>query len=144
MTDTQNRPQARMLKLKTGEQLIALMYVQDNSDFIRLENPYKIDLHPFDFLGDYVIEEKMTMKPWLFKTKDKVFSVHKNHIITLAVPEDSLSEYYMNLISGRIKPPSICPSCQKEDGFISFGPGIERVYEDVKNKLSSGLRSLSE
>ena len=34
----------------------------------------------------------------------------------------------------RIKPPSICPSCQKEDGFISFGPGIERVYEDVKNR----------
>jgi hypothetical protein len=134
MTDTQNRPQARMLKLKTGEQLIALMYVQDNSDFIRLENPYKIDLHPFDFLGDYVIEEKMTMKPWLFKTKDKVFSVHKNHIITLAVPEDSLSEYYMNLISGRIKPPSM----------ESRQETLNKLLEKVENKEYDDILDYSE
>ena len=134
MTDTKNRPQARMLKLKTGEQLIALMYVQDNSDFIRLENPYKIDLHPFDFLGDYVIEEKMTMKPWLFQTKDKVFSVHKNHIVTLAVPEDSLSEYYMNLISGRIKPPSM----------ESRQETLNKLLEKVENKEYDDILDYSE
>ena len=134
MTDTKNRPQARMLKLKTGEQLIALMYVQDNSDFIRLENPYKIDLHPFDFMGDYVIEEKMTMKPWLFKTKDKVFSVHKNHIVTLAVPEDSLCEYYQNLISGRIKPPSM----------ESRQETLNKLLEKVENKEYDDILDYSE
>ena len=128
------KPQARMLKLKTGEQLIALMYVQDNSDFIRLENPYKIDLHPFDFLGEYVIEEKMTMKPWLFRTKDKVFSVHKNHIITLAVPDDGLAEYYMNLISGRIKPPSM----------ESRQETLNKLLEKVENKEYDDILDYSE
>mgnify|MGYP001165246682 FL=1 len=32
------------------------------------------------------------------------------------------------------KHPHKCPSCLKEDGFISFGPGIERVYEDVTKR----------
>tara|TARA_Y100001970_G_C14109243_1_gene789908 strand:+ start:661 stop:1074 length:414 start_codon:yes stop_codon:yes gene_type:complete len=128
------KPQARMLKLKTGEQLIALMYVQDNSDFIRLENPYKIDLHPFDFLGEYVIEEKMTMKPWLFRTKDKVFSVHKNHIITLAVPDDGLAEYYTNLISGRVKPPSM----------ESRQETLNKLLEKVENKEYDDILDYSE
>ena len=102
MTDKKT-PQPRLVKLKTGEQLVALVYIQKDSDFIRLQDPYKIELHPYDLLGDYIMEEKMTIKPWMFKSKDKVFSVHKNHIITLGVPTDDISEYYHNMKSGAFK-----------------------------------------
>ena len=67
-------PTPRMVKLNSGEQLVAIVMVQDKSDFIRLEEPYIIQLHPYDLLGDYMMEEKMTIKPWLFKSKDKVIS----------------------------------------------------------------------
>ena len=72
MTDKKT-PQPRLVKLKTGEQLVAIVYIQKDSDFIRLQDPYKIELHPYDLLGDYIMEEKMTIKPWMFKSKDKVY-----------------------------------------------------------------------
>ena len=64
-------PEPRIVKLKSGEQLLAIVMIQEKSDFIRLEEPYIIQLHPYDLLGDYMMEEKMTIKPWLFKSKDK-------------------------------------------------------------------------
>tara|TARA_B100000085_G_scaffold278779_1_gene301058 strand:+ start:230 stop:646 length:417 start_codon:yes stop_codon:yes gene_type:complete len=101
---TQKQPQPRLLKLTSGEQLIAYIHVQEDSDFLRLESPYSIQLTPFDMLGEYLMEEKMTMKPWIFKGADKIYSIHKNNVMTLAVPEDNLAEYYHNLITGQIKP----------------------------------------
>ena len=37
-------PQARLLKLVSGEQIIAGIYVTEGSDFLRLNDPYKVDL----------------------------------------------------------------------------------------------------
>ena len=35
-------PQARLLKLVSGEQIIAGIYVTEGSDFLRLNDPYKV------------------------------------------------------------------------------------------------------
>ncbi len=96
-------PTPRMVKLNSGEQLVAIEMVQDNSNFIRLEEPYIIQLHPYDLLGDYMMEEKMTIKPWLFKAKDKVISIHKSNILCFAVPTDDIAEYYMNIRTGKLR-----------------------------------------
>ena len=93
----------RIVKLKSGEQLLAIVMIQEKSDFIRLEEPYLIQLHPYDLLGDYMMEEKMTIKPWLFKSKDKTISLHKNNILCFAVPTDDISEYYMNIRTGKLR-----------------------------------------
>ena len=91
-------PQARLLKLVSGEQIIAGIYVTEGSDFLRLNDPYKVDLFDSESDGDsYYVEEKMALRPWVFQSTDKIFSVHKNNIMTLAVPNETLKDYYNNI-----------------------------------------------
>ena len=91
-------PIPRLVKLTSGEQVIAGIYTQEGSDFLRLHEPYKIDLHADPVEDDqYWIEERMALRPWVFQSTDKVYSLHKNHVMTLAVPNDHLKDYYNNV-----------------------------------------------
>ena len=91
-------PVPRLLKLVSGEQIIAGMYVTEGSDFIRLSDPYKVDLYNEDINGDsYYVEERMALRPWIFQGTDKIYSVHKNNIMTLGVPTNTLKDYYNNV-----------------------------------------------
>lgn len=38
--------------------------------------------------------------------------------------------------------PSICPKCQEKDSLISFGPGVERIKEEVETKFPDARVSL--
>jgi len=129
-------PTPRIVKLNSGEQLVAIVMVQDNSDFIRLEEPYIIQLHPHDFLGDYMMEEKMTIKPWLFKSKDKVISIHKSNILCFAVPTDDISEYYMNIRSGKLRQ---SPEEIKKHRAAAFGKLLDQLgdveYDETQDYL---------
>ena len=97
-TRTVKIPVARLLKLASGEQVIAGIYVQEGSDFLRLHEPYKIDLYNNEIEEEaYYVEERMALRPWVFQSTDKIYSIHKNHVLTLAVPNDSLKDYYNNV-----------------------------------------------
>ena len=86
-------PQARLLKLVSGEQIIAGIYVTEGSDFLRLNDPYKVDLFDGESDGDsYYVEERMALRPWVFQSTDKIYSIHKNNIMTLAVPNETLKD----------------------------------------------------
>ena len=50
----------------------------------------------------------MSLTPWMFQTVDKVYSVHKNHIMAIAMPNTHLTEYYENVRKG------LFPSIKKE------------------------------
>ena len=90
--------QARLLKLVSGEQIIAGIYVTEGSDFLRLNDPYKVDLFDGEADGDsYYVEERMALRPWVFQSTDKIYSIHKNNIMTLAVPNETLKDYYNNI-----------------------------------------------
>ena len=103
-------PTPRMLKLETGEQVIAIIYVQEGSDFIRLSDPYKIELHNFDADPTaYYMEERMSMKPWVWQAQDKIFSVHKNNILTIGMPNETIKDYYNNIRLGKIEVPQEKP-----------------------------------
>ena len=103
-------PTPRMLKLATGEQVIAIIYVQEGSDFIRLSDPYKIELHNFDADPTaYYMEERMSMKPWVWQAQDKIFSVHKNNILTIGMPNETIKDYYNNIRLGKIEVPQEKP-----------------------------------
>jgi len=129
-------PEPRIVKLNSGEQLVAIVMVQEKSDFIRLEEPYIIQLHPYDLLGDYMMEEKMTIKPWLFKAKDKVISIHKNNILCFAVPTDDIAEYYMNIRSGKLRQ---SPEEIKKHRAAAFGKLLDQLgdveYDETQDYL---------
>ena len=99
----------RVLMLSGGQQVIAGIYVTEGSDFIRLNEPYKIQLHRSEVdSATYFVEEKMSLSPWMFQTVDKVYSIHKNHIMSIAMPNDNLTEYYNNVRKG------LFPTLKKE------------------------------
>ena len=39
----------------------------------------------------------MALRPWIFQGTDKIYSVHKNNIMTLGVPTNTLKDYYNNV-----------------------------------------------
>ena len=113
----------RVLMLSGGQQVIAGIYVTEGSDFIRLNEPYKIQLHRSQVdNATYFVEEKMSLSPWMFQTVDKVYSIHKNHIMSIAMPNDNLTEYYNNVRKG------LFPTIKKE-----LQPLTEKKKEDTKD-----------
>ena len=91
----------RMIMLSNGQQVIAGIEVSDGSDFIRLSEPYKVRIHENAVDSEtYFVEERMSLTPWVFQTVDKIYSVHKNHIVTIGVPNQNLTEYYNNVRMG--------------------------------------------
>ena len=113
----------RVLMLSGGQQVIAGIYVTEGSDFVRLNEPYKIQLHRNNVDSDtYFVEEKMSLSPWMFQTVDKVYSIHKNHIMSIAMPNQNLSEYYDNVRKG------LFPTIKKE-----LQPLTEKRQENTKD-----------
>ena len=105
----------RMIMLSNGQQVIAGIQVSDGSDFIRLSEPYKVRIHENAVDSEtYFVEERMSLSPWMFQTVDKIYSIHKNHIFSIGVPNQNLVEYYNNVRMG------LFPSMKKNIYFIIF------------------------
>ena len=126
-------PTPRVLILSSGQQVIASIYVTEGSDFIRLNEPYKIRIHENAVDSEtYYVEERMSLTPWMFQTIDKVYSVHKNHIVSIGMPNQNLTEYYNNVRLGLF--PSVKKELQplptKEQNDKSF----EKAMEDMSDE----------
>jgi len=122
-------PTPRMLKLVTGEQVISIMYVTEGSDFIRLSDPYRIELHNFETdPSGYYMEERMSLKPWVFQSADKVYSIHKNNILTISMPNEPIKTYYDNIRTGKFP--------QKKE-LEPLKPMLNPIDIDFENLLDS-------
>ena len=95
-------PTPRVLVLSSGQQVIASIYVTEGSDFIRLNEPYKIRIHENAVDSEtYYVEERMSLTPWMFQTIDKVYSVHKNHIVSIGMPNQNFFKSLLKLCFAR-------------------------------------------
>ena len=121
----------RVLMLSGGQQVIAGIYVTEGSDFIRLNEPYKIQLHKNDVDSDtYFVEERMSLTPWMFQTIDKIYSIHKSHIFSIGVPNKNLTEYYNNVRMG------LFPSMKKEIEPIMTKQQHDKSFEKAMEEMS--------
>jgi len=130
--ETPKPPSPRVLMLANGSQIIAGIYVTEGSDFIRLNEPYKIRIHesPVDDKS-YFVDERMSLTPWMFQTIDKIYSLHKNHIMSIAVPNGNLVEYYDNVRKG------LYPALKKELAPLpSKGTYSEKTFEQSLDEMS--------
>jgi len=124
-------PQPRMIMLTNGQQVIAGVYITDGSDFIRLNEPYKVRIHE-NAVDDetYFVEERMSLTPWMFQTIDKTYSIHKNHIFSIGVPNQNLTEYYNNVKMG------LFPTVKKEIEPIMNKQQHDKIFEKVMEEMS--------
>ena len=129
---TPKPPSPRVLMLANDIQIIAGIYVTEGSDFIRLNEPYKIRIHesPVDDKS-YFVDERMSLTPWMFQTVDKIYSLHKNHIMSIAVPNGTLVEYYDNVRKG------LYPSLKKELAPITTKDSYsDKTFQDNLDEMS--------
>ena len=124
-------PQPRMIMLSNGQQVIAGVYVTDGSDFIRLNEPYKVRIHE-NAVDDetYFVEERMSLTPWMFQTIDKTYSIHKTHIFSIGVPNQNLTEYYNNVRMG------LFPTVKKEIEPLMNKQQHDKSFEKVMEEMS--------
>ena len=124
-------PQPRMIMLSNGQQVIAGVYITDGSDFIRLNEPYKVRIHE-NAVDDetYFVEERMSLTPWMFQTIDKIYSIHKNHIFSIGVPNKNLTEYYNNVRMG------LFPSMKKDIEPILTKQQHDKSFEKAMEEMS--------
>ena len=124
-------PQPKMIMLSNGQQVIAGVYVTDGSEFIRLNEPYKVRIHE-NAVDDetYFVEERMSLTPWMFQTIDKIYSVHKSHIFSIGEPNKNLTEYYNNVRMG------LFPSMKKDIEPILTKQQHDKSFEKVMEEMS--------
>ena len=124
-------PQVKIIMLSSGQQVIGSLLIDEGSNFIRLYDPYKINLHMKEFSDDeYIHEEKMSLTPFVFQTVDKIYSVHKNHIVTIGQPNSNIKEYYNSVRLG------LFPSTQKELKPIETKAKVEEKFDKMMETMS--------
>tara|TARA_R100000734_G_C3285099_1_gene77954 strand:- start:273 stop:719 length:447 start_codon:yes stop_codon:yes gene_type:complete len=124
-------PNPKVLMLSSGQQVIAGIIVEEESDFVRLKEPYKIRIHE-NAVDDktYFVEERMSLTPWMFQTVDKVYSIHKTHIVSIGAPNENLQDYYNNVRMG------LFPSMKKEIQPLPSKVQSDKPFEEVLEEMS--------
>ena len=98
-------PVPRIIRLVSGEQLIAGITASTAAEFVELVDPYKIDIFVIEpEATNYWTEERMSLKPWCFQSSDSVIAVRKINILALAQPTKSMTDYYNNIKTGQFPP----------------------------------------
>ena len=83
----------KIIKLSGGEQIICYVTHEEGSAFVRLVEPMELKIH--SNVNDYgAVDETICLTDWVHHSNDNVFSIHKDRIMTIARPDDSLQDYY--------------------------------------------------
>ena len=126
-----NIPTPKVIMLSNGQQVIAGVTVQEGSNFIRLHDPYKVRIHE-NLVGNNIgfVEEKMSLTPLVFQTTDKVYSVLREHVITIGSPNNNLTEYYNNVRMG------LFPATQKKLEPIKSKQSMDDQFNDMLDRMN--------
>ena len=85
----------KIVRLQSGEDIIAGLIQEDESELILLDNPMHLI---FKRTSQGTM---MVMLPWLpvELIKDNIATIYSSDILTIVDPKDALIEYYGNLIN---------------------------------------------
>ena len=82
----------KLIKLIDGTELVGQISVSNNDKFLRIEEP--LQLKTVARPSDFGIRDDSSLAPWLPFSTDKVFSIPKERVITIASCNKDLSHYY--------------------------------------------------
>jgi len=85
----------KIVRLQSGEDIIASIIEDDESDMVMLNNPMHL-IFKRTSQGSM-----MVMLPWLpiELIKDNIATIYSSDVLTIVDPKDALIEYYGNLIN---------------------------------------------
>ena len=87
------REDLKIIKLDTGEQIVCYLIHEPESKFVRIIEPLEVRTHTD--VNDYgAINDHISMTEWIINSKDNMFSIHRDRLVTIASADDSLIDYY--------------------------------------------------
>ena len=130
----------KLIKLIDGTELVGQISVSDNDKFLRIEEPLQLKtvLRPTS-LG---ARDDSSLAPWLPYSTDKVFSIPKERVITIASINKDLSHYYEAILK-RVQDKPVRPplSPQEMDKVLRLAEQMERdqITEEEKERMMDEL-----
>ena len=130
----------KLIKLIDGTELVGQISVSDNDKFLRIVEP--LQLKTVARISDFGMRDDSSLAPWLPFSTDKVFSIPKERVITIASINKDLSHYYEAIkkrLEGKpIKPPL---SPQEMDKILRLAEQMEQdqITEEERRRMMDEL-----
>ena len=130
----------KLIKLIDGTELVGQISVSDNDKFLRIEEPLQLKtvLRPTS-VG---VRDDSSLAPWLPYSTDKIFSIPKERVITIASINKDLSHYYEAILK-RVQDKPVRPplSPQEMDKVLRLAEQMERdqITEEEKERMMDEL-----
>ena len=130
----------KLIKLIDGTELVGQISVSDNDKFLRIVEP--LQLKTVARPSNFGMRDDSSLSPWLPFSTDKVFSIPKERVITIASINKDLSHYYEAIkkrLEGKpIKPPL---SPQEMDKILRLAEQMEQdqITEEERQRMMDEL-----
>ncbi len=123
----------KLIKLIDGTELVGQLSVSDNDKFLRIVEP--LQLKTVARSSDFGMRDDSSLAPWLPFSTDKIFSIPKERVITIASINEDLSHYY-EVISKRLRTRPVKPPLtpQEMDKIIKLAEQMERDQISVEER----------
>ena len=117
----------KLVKLVDGTELVGQLSVSDNDKFLRIVDPLQLKTVPRP--TSVGMRDDSSLAPWLPFSTDKIFSIPKERVITIASINKDLSHYY-EVILKRLRQQPVKPPLtpQEMDKIMKLAEQMERDH----------------
>ena len=130
----------KLVKLIDGTELVGQLSVSNNDKFLRIVEPLQLKTVPRP--SDFGMRDDSSLAPWLPFSNDKIFSIPKERVITIASINKDLSHYYEAILKRLQTKPIKAPlSAQEMDKVLRLAEQMERdqITEEQRQHMMDEL-----
>lgn len=135
---------AKIIKLVTGEEICCMLpkeQLAENSKLLRLSEPMLIKYVPQ--ITQYGVSDYIALVKWVGFTQDKIISIPKDKILTIANATQPFTERYQKLIKVDIQQqlPDYIERDLNEEDYADFDKKIS-AKKEYKDKMKNTLQDI--
>ena len=135
---------AKIIKLVTGEEICCMLpkeQLAENSKLLRLSEPMLIKYVPQ--ITQYGVSDYIALVKWVGFTQDKIISIPKDKILTIANATQPFTERYQKLVKVDIKQqlPDYIERDLNEEDYADFDKKIS-AKKEYKDKMNDTLQDI--
>ena len=130
----------KLIKLSDVTELVWQLSVSDNDKFLRIVEPLQLKTVPRP--TSVGMRDDSSLAPWLPFSTDKIFSIPKERVITIASINKDLSHYYEAILKRLQTKPIKAPlSAQEMDKVLRLAEQMEQdqITEEQRQHMMDEL-----
>ena len=130
----------KLIKLIDGTELVGQLSVSDNDKFLRIVEPLQLKTVPRP--TSVGMRDDSSLAPWLPFSTDKIFSIPKERVMTIASINKDLSHYYEAILKRLQTKPIKAPlSAQEMDKVLRLAEQMEQdqITEEERRHMMDEL-----